>query len=97
VKGYRESFDLLLTIGDYTDSWIHLPGLGFSLIYDPGTIVALAGNVLQHGVCPVASDWACLAHFFHQKVRERLGVIQPGWVTLDDLTQNIDSITMNYM
>jgi len=92
VKGYRESFNLLLTIGDYTDSWIHLPGLGFSLIYDPGTIVALASNVLQHGVCPIAGDWACLAHFFHQKVRERLGVIQPGWVMLDDLTQNIDSI-----
>jgi len=90
VKGYRESFDLLLTIGDYTNGQIHLPGLRFSLIYDPRTIVALAGNVLQHGVCPVAGDWACLAHFFHQKVGERLGVIQPGWVTLDDLTQNID-------
>jgi len=90
VKGYRESFDLLLTIGDYTNSRIHLPGLGFSLIYDPRTVVALAGNVLQHGVCPIASDQAYLAHFFHQKVGERFGVIQPGWVMLDDLTWNID-------
>lgn len=89
VKGYRESFDLLLTIGDYTGGRLHLPGLGFSLIYDPGTVVALAGNVLQHGVCPVAGDRACLAHFWHQKVGERLGVRQPGWVTMDDLTGNI--------
>jgi len=89
VKGYRESFDLLLTIGDYTGGRLHLPGLGFSLIYDPGTVVALAGNVLQHGVCPVAGDQACLAHFWHKKVGERLGVKQPKWVTIQDLTYNI--------
>lgn len=89
VKAYRESFDLLLTIGRYTGGRLHLPGLGFSLIYDPGTVVALAGNVLQHGVCPVTGDRACLAHFWHHKVGERLGVMQPGWVTLDYLTEKI--------
>ena len=80
---------MLLTIGDYTNGQLHLPGLRFSLIYNPGTVVALAGNVLQHGVCPLASDQACLAHFWHQKVRERLRLMQPGWVTMDNLTRNI--------
>jgi hypothetical protein len=89
VKGYRESFDLLLTIGNYTGGRLHLPGLGFSLIYDPGTVVALAGNVLQHGVCRVTGDRACLAHFWHHKVGERLGVMKPGWVTIDDLTRKM--------
>ena len=77
VKGYRESFDLLLTIGHYTGGQFHLPGLGFSLLYDLGTVVALAGNVLQHELCPVAGDRACLAHFWHRKVGERLGVKEP--------------------
>ena len=77
VKGHRESFDLLLTIGHYTGGQFHLSELGFSLLYDPRTVVALAGNVLQHGVCPVASDRACLAHFWHRKVGERLGVKEP--------------------
>ena len=89
IKGYRESFDLLLTIGHYTGGRFHLPGLGFSLLYDPGTVVALAGNVLQHGVCPVAGDRACLAYFWHRKVGERLGVKEPQWVTMEDLTQNL--------
>ena len=89
AKGYRESFDLLLTIGEYTGGQLHLPGLGFSLIYDPGTVVALASNVLQHGVCPVAGEWACLAHFWHQKVGERLRLMQSRWLTMDDLTCNI--------
>jgi hypothetical protein len=89
VKGYRESFDLLLTIGNYAGGQLHLPRLGFSLIYNPGTVVALAGNVLQHGVCRVTSDWACLAHFWHHKVGERLGVMKPGWVTIDDLTRKM--------
>ena len=82
-------FDLLLTIGNYTGGQLHLPRLGFSLIYDLSTVVALASNVLQHVVCPVASDQACLAHFWHQKVRERLGLMQLGWLTMDDLTWNI--------
>ena len=89
IKGYRESFNLLLTIGHYTGGWFHLPGLGFSLLYDLGTVVTLAGNVLQHGVCPVAGDRPCLAHFWHRKVGERLGVKEPQWVTMEDLTQNL--------
>jgi hypothetical protein len=80
---------MLLTIGNYTGGQFHLPGLGFSLIYDLGTIVALASNVLQHSECPVAGDRSCLAHFWHHKVGERLGVMQPRWVTMEDLTQNI--------
>jgi hypothetical protein len=90
VKGYRESLDLLLTIGQYTGGRFHLPGLGFSLIYNPGTVVALAGNVLQHGVCPVTGERACLAHFWHHKVAEKLGIMQPGWVTVDDLTRMME-------
>jgi hypothetical protein len=90
VKGYRESLDLLLTIGRYTGGRFHLPGLGFSLIYNPGTVVALAGNVLQHGVCPVTGERACLAHFWHHKVAEKLSIMQPGWVTVDDLTRMME-------
>ena len=81
VKGYRASFDLLLTIGNYTHGRMNLPGLGFSLEYDPGTLVALAGNVLQHGVCPVNGNRACLAHFFHKAVGERLELKEPQWMT----------------
>ncbi|EDR14419.1 uncharacterized protein LACBIDRAFT_321468 [Laccaria bicolor S238N-H82] len=61
VKGYRESFDMLLTIGRYDQGRFYMPGLGFSLLYDPGTLVGLAGNVLPHGVCPVVGEHACLA------------------------------------
>ncbi|EDR03961.1 uncharacterized protein LACBIDRAFT_306265 [Laccaria bicolor S238N-H82] len=89
LKGYRESFDLLLTIRNYTGGRCHLAGLGFSLVYDPGTVVALAGNVLQHGVCPVLGDRACLAHFWHKKVGERLGVKRPQWLTMADLIYNL--------
>ena len=80
---------MLVTIGDYSEGQLHLPGLGFSLVYNPATLVAIAGNILAHGVCPVAGEWACLAHFWHRKVGERLGVKEPQWVTMEDLTQNL--------
>ena len=92
IKGYRESFDMLVTIGDYSEGRLHLPGLGFSLVYNPGTLVAIAGNILAHGVCSVAGERACLAHFWHRNVGERLGVEPPQWRTLQDLTENIHSM-----
>ena len=89
IKGYRESFDMLVTIGNYSEGQLHLPGLGFSLVYNPRTLVAITGNILAHGVCPVAGERACLAHFWHRMVGERLGVEPPQWLTLQDLTDNI--------
>ncbi|EDR01065.1 uncharacterized protein LACBIDRAFT_312551 [Laccaria bicolor S238N-H82] len=89
VKGYRESFDMLLTIGRYDQGQFYMSGLGFSLLYDPRTLVGLAGNVLPHGVCPVVSERACLAHFWHKKVGERLGVMPPQWQTIEKLTHTI--------
>ena len=47
---------MLVTIGNYTQGRLHLPGLSFSLIYDLGTLVAITGNIIAHGVCPMASE-----------------------------------------
>ena len=53
---------MLVTIGNYSEGWLHLPGLGFSLVYNLGTLVAITGNILAHGVCHMAGEQACLAH-----------------------------------
>ena len=83
---------MLVTISNYSEGRLHLPRLGFSLVYNPGTLVVIAGNILAHGVCPVACERAYLAHFWHRKVGERLGVEPPQWLTLQDLTDNTPSI-----
>lgn len=43
--GYRW-MDLLATVGTYKKGWMDLPGLGFRLRYNAGTVVAVAGRVV---------------------------------------------------
>jgi hypothetical protein len=71
-------FDILLAVGDYQNGCLELPGLGMRLKYDPGTAVALTGQVLQHGAsCP--GDRACIAYHMKSNVVEELGLSSPSW------------------
>ena len=46
-------FDILVGLGEYQNRRIEFPGLGMRLKYDPGTVLAFSGRVLQHGAnCP---------------------------------------------
>ena len=71
--------DILVALGEYENGRIEFPGLGSRLKYDPGTIVAFTGRVLQHGSnCP--GDRACIVYHMKLNVVEELGVTLPSWV-----------------
>jgi len=72
-------FDILLTVGNYKNGRMELPGLGIRFKYDPGTVVALVGWVVQHGAsCP--GDRACIEYHMRKNVIEELGIQGPSWV-----------------
>jgi len=77
-----ETFDMLLTLGDYHDGRLVFPNLGVELSYNPGAVVALSGKLIQHGVEEVEGDRVCLAFYTKDNVHERLKVPPPGWITL---------------
>ena len=72
-------FDILMALGTYRNGRIECPGLGMRFKYDPGTVVALAGRILQHGAsCP--GDRACIAYHMRENVFEELGIAKVPWV-----------------
>ena len=77
----KEWMDLLVALGKYQRGIMTLPGLGVELLYSPGTVVGIAGRVLQHGV-ECDGERACLAYYMRDKVHERLGVRAPSWFNL---------------
>lgn len=85
TKAHRASFDLLATFGEYSGGRFYVPTLGLYFRYEPGTVITLAGNVLEHGACEVEGDRTCLSNFWHQKVAEALQVAEPVWLTTDIL------------
>lgn len=73
-------FDLLTTLGTYEGSRLLLANLGVQLQYDAGTMVALLGKILRHGVPETAGDRVCIAQYMRDNVHGRAGVKAPGWM-----------------
>jgi hypothetical protein len=78
-----EWYDLLATFGSYTDGVLEFPGLGLTIEYPPGSLVALCGKVIQHAVPEVKGNRVCIAHYMKDNIHQRLQVPAAGWMTLD--------------
>lgn len=81
VQAMHPWFDVLCTFGVYDDGVMELPSLGVRLEYNTGTMVALAGRVIPHGVARSAGKRVSLAYFMRQTVHERAGVEAGQWAT----------------
>lgn len=82
VNGRNPWMDLLVTIGEYQQGRLELPGLGVRLLYDPRTVVGLLGKVVRHGAGEVDGERACLAYYMRNGVHERLGLRAGTWMNV---------------
>ena len=78
---YYTCFDILLALGEYQDGRLETPGLGMRFKYDPGTLAAFSGRILQHGVT-CAGNRACMV--FHSKgnIMRNFGITNLPWVNV---------------
>jgi hypothetical protein len=78
-----QMYDFLVSGGTHTNTWFDLPDVGARLSYNPGTITAICGKVLRHGVSTwqEKTDRLCVAHFMRDWVHNRLNLPRPGWVS----------------
>lgn len=84
INGRNTWYDILATFGDYENGRLELPGLGYRLKYDPGTIVGIAGKVVCHGVPRVDGNRVCIAYYMRNKVHEWLKIRSPDWSNLEN-------------
>ena len=73
-------YDLLTTLGNYHGGTLQLRGLGVTLQYEPGTMVWIAGRMVQCGVPEVDGERVCRAHWMRDKVMEKLGIEDNSWM-----------------
>jgi hypothetical protein len=74
-------YDFLVSAGTHTEAWLDLQDVNAHLAYNPGTVVALCGKVLRHGVQTwIGGERICVAHFIRDAVQERLNLRCPDWV-----------------
>jgi hypothetical protein len=70
--------DILVALGDYTEGFLDLPGIGIRCEYLLGTVVAISGWVIAHST-GCNGDRACIVYYIREKVQARLGLSQPDW------------------
>ncbi len=73
-------YDILATLGRYESCDLKLPGLGISLEYGPGTVVGIAGKVLEHAVPSFKGDRVCYAYFMRDNVHEWAKIPCRDWM-----------------
>jgi hypothetical protein len=78
-----EWYDLLVTVGPYQNIFFELPGIGIRFVYNSGTVIALSGKVLRHGVMEADGERICTAYYMRENVQRRLGTCFAGWNTWD--------------
>lgn len=77
--------DWLVSVGTYRSGRFGIPGLGLSLWYRPGTTIGLLGRVVRHGVVAFGGR-LCFAQYLCESVLQTLGIAEPGWVNIHNLT-----------
>ena len=96
-RGYSPYYDVVTTLGDYTNGRFEVPGIGLRFKYNPGTIVGICGKVLAHGVGEVDGDRFCLVQYFHRRVLDVIEEKYPinqreqEWMTQRELVQDNSS------
>lgn len=83
-------YDLLVSLGQANQAILDLPDLGAELGYPPGTMVYIAGKVLEHGV-PGWGDGEriVIAHFVKDKVHDKQDIPRPSFPMEQDFLKRV--------
>lgn len=76
----KQWYDLLVSIGNYRNCNLELPGAGPKVEYGPGTVVGLLGSTLEHAVPHFEGERVCYAYFMRDSVHQWAGVPAHSWM-----------------
>ena len=73
-NGQPQWLDLLVSVGCYNGLDFVVPTIRHRLRYEPGTVIALSGQMLEHGVGPVEGQRGVLSYYMRDNVHEYMDV-----------------------
>lgn len=82
--GFRESMDILASVGPYQGGQIDFPSLNLSFAYPPGTLVGLTGRLIPHGAS-ADGERCCFAYYLKQAVVERVIGQKVDFINIRDI------------
>ncbi|KAG1833292.1 hypothetical protein DFJ58DRAFT_670902 [Suillus subalutaceus] len=76
-------FDILTSVGNYSNARMSMPSLQLELRYDPGCMIAFSGRIVRHTVHAVEGDRIAWAWYMRDAVHVYAGIPSCGWARLD--------------
>ncbi|KAG1824387.1 uncharacterized protein BJ212DRAFT_1260461, partial [Suillus subaureus] len=76
-------FDILTTVGKYSNACMSMPSLQLEFRYDPSCMIAFSGRIVRHGVHEVEGDWITWAWYMRDSVHIYARVPSCGWARVD--------------
>ncbi|KAG2154497.1 uncharacterized protein EDB93DRAFT_1081414 [Suillus bovinus] len=78
-----ECFNILTTVGNYSNAWMSMPSLQLEFGYDPGCMIGFSGRIVRHGVHEVEGDRVGWAWYTRDSVHIYAVVPSCGWARVD--------------
>jgi hypothetical protein len=78
-----ECFDILTTVGNYSNARMSMPSLQLEFRYDPGCMISFSGRIVRHGVHEVEGDRIAWAWYMRDSVHIYAGVPSCGWARVN--------------
>ena len=82
IKTDAHWYDILVTVGRYTDTFLTLRGLNAKLVYNSGTIVALSSRILLHEVNMPVGERVCYSWYMRESIFEYTRTEYAHWSVL---------------
>jgi hypothetical protein len=83
--GNPSMYDILVAAGTYKSCLMELPDIGAMLQYNPGTVIAICGKVLRHGVRSwEGGERICYPFYCRDNVHHRLNLPRTDWPHLSE-------------
>ncbi|KAI5996562.1 hypothetical protein F5J12DRAFT_725589, partial [Pisolithus orientalis] len=79
-QSHAKWYDMLVSVGNYSECILDVPSLSLQLDYHPGTVVAFSGQLLWHGMNEVSSNYCSLAFYMCDNIHNWLGVPRGDWM-----------------
>ncbi|KAG2030179.1 hypothetical protein BDR03DRAFT_987263 [Suillus americanus] len=78
-----ECFDILTSVGNYSNARMSIPSLQLEVRYDPGCMIVFSGRIVRHGVHAMEGDQIGWAWYMRDAVHIYAGIPSCGWARLD--------------
>jgi hypothetical protein len=83
IQGRPQWLDLLVSVGNHEELDMVLPTIGLRLQYNPGSVLAMSGQLIKHGVGPISGNRGVVSFYMRDNVHDHMDIVRCNYMHVD--------------